>query len=78
VTQHVAERGRQEARETEFFTCSFLPAVDDFTNDYLARGELDLTMPLIGPISGKLQVIDEYDNTPAPNPQPNSIMAPLG
>lgn len=56
----------------------YLPAVDDFVNDYLLRAEAALTMPLIAPISAKFSVIDEYDNTPAPGAVPNSLFLDLG
>jgi hypothetical protein len=57
---------------------TYLPAVDDWANDYLLHGELGLTMPLIGPISGKLAVLDDYDSTPAANTQPNSLFITFG
>lgn len=43
----------------------YLPAVDDWTNDYLLRGDTSLEIPLIEWISFKIRALDEYDNTPA-------------
>jgi hypothetical protein len=56
----------------------YLPAVDNFTVDYLLRGETSLTMPVIDPVSAKLSVIDEYDNTPAANTNRNSLFIAFG
>jgi len=57
---------------------SFLPAVDDFTGNYLASGELDLTMPIYGPIGAKFSVVDVYDSTPAPDTKNNSLYITFG
>ena len=51
----------------------YLPAVDDFTADYLLRGTTSLTMPVIDPISAKLSLVDEYDSTPAAGTRNNSL-----
>jgi hypothetical protein len=56
----------------------YLPAVDDFTNDYLLRSDAGLTAPLVDPISAKFSLINEYDNTPAPGTQRNSLFVALG
>jgi hypothetical protein len=56
----------------------YLPAVDDFTENYLLRSQATLTMPLIDPISAKFSVLDEYDNTPAANTDRNSLFIAAG
>lgn len=56
----------------------YLPAVDDFTNDYLLRAALELTAPIIDPISAKFSLINEYDNTPAADADRNSLYLALG
>ena len=56
----------------------YLPAVDNFTVDYLLRSQAALTMPLVDPISAKLSVLDEYDNTPAANTDRNSLFVSAG
>ena len=52
---------------------AFLPAVDDFTGDYLMRNDGYLTLPIVGPISAKLGLRDEYDSTPAAGTDKNSL-----
>ncbi len=56
----------------------YLPAVDDFANDYLLRNALDLTAPLYGPVSAKFSLIDEYDSTPAAGTDSNSLYLAFG
>ncbi|MGH7789288.1 MAG: DUF481 domain-containing protein [Candidatus Binatia bacterium] len=56
----------------------YLPAVDDFVNDYLLRTTGSLLLPVYGPIGAKLAITDEYDNTPAPDTQPNSLFITFG
>ncbi len=56
----------------------YLPAVDNFTEDYLLRAQAALTMPLVDPISAKFSVLNEYDNTPAPGTTRNSLFITLG
>lgn len=56
----------------------YLPAVDDFANDYLLRNALELSAPLIDPISAKFSLIDEYDNTPAKGTDHNSLYLAFG
>jgi hypothetical protein len=51
----------------------YLPAIDDFQNDYLLRNELGLTLPLLDPLAAKLSLIDEYDSTPAEDSDHNSL-----
>lgn len=56
----------------------YLPAVDNFTGDYLLRSQAGLTMPLVDPIAAKFSVLDEYDSTPAPDTQSNSLYITIG
>jgi hypothetical protein len=56
----------------------YLPAVNDFTGDYLLRGEAGLTMPLVDPISAKFSVLDLYDSTPAVGTDHNSLFIAIG
>jgi hypothetical protein len=56
----------------------YLPAVDNFTKDYLLRTEGALLAPLIDPISAKFVVRDEYNNQPAPGAKRNSLFLTLG
>jgi hypothetical protein len=56
----------------------YLPAVDNFTSDYLLRTEAGLSAPLIDPISAKFALLDEYDSTPAADSQSNSLFLTFG
>jgi len=56
----------------------YLPAVDNFTTDYLVRTEASLTAPLIDPISAKFVLRDEYNNSPASGSERNSLFLTLG
>jgi hypothetical protein len=56
----------------------YLPAVDNFTSDYLLRTEAGLSVPLVGPIDAKFSLLDEYDSTPAPDTDRNSLFLTLG
>jgi hypothetical protein len=56
----------------------YLPAVDNFTTDYLLRTEGALLAPLIDPISAKFVVRDEYNNQPATGAKRNSLFLTLG
>jgi len=56
----------------------YLPAVDNYTKDYLLRTEAGLTAPIIGAINAKFVVRDEYDSQPAPGAERNSLFLTLG
>lgn len=56
----------------------YLPAVDDFTGDYLLRSAAGLTLPLFDPIAAKFSLIDEYDSTPAADTQHNTLFITIG
>ena len=56
----------------------YLPAVDNFTTDYLLRNALELTAPLIDPVSAKFSLLDEYNNNPSANATRNSLYLAFG
>ena len=56
----------------------YLPAVDDWMDDYLARAEISLDMPMLEWLSFRVTIADEYDNTPAPGAQRNDFSATAG
>jgi hypothetical protein len=56
----------------------YLPAVDNFTTDYLLRSETGLTVPLMDPVSAKFLLRDEYNNQPAPDAKRNSLFLTFG
>jgi hypothetical protein len=56
----------------------YLPAVDNYTKDYLLRTEGGLTAPLIGAINAKFVLRDEYDSRPSPGAKRNSLFLTLG
>ncbi len=60
------------------FKLDYLPAVDDFTGDYLLRGETSLTVPVISVVAAKFSLIDVYDSTPATDTAPNSLYLTVG
>jgi hypothetical protein len=56
----------------------YLPAVDDWQDDYLARAETSLDFPLLEWLSFKIAFADEYDNTPAPGAKHNKFTSTAG
>jgi putative salt-induced outer membrane protein YdiY len=56
----------------------YLPAVDDWMHDYLARTETSLDIPMIEWLAFRFAVADEYDNTPAPGAQRNNFSTTAG
>jgi hypothetical protein len=56
----------------------YLPAVDDWSNDYLARAETSLDVPMVEWLAFRLTFGDEYDNTPAPGAQRNKFYTTAG
>ncbi len=56
----------------------YLPAVDNFTTDYLLRNEIGLSVPLLDPLSAKFGLLDEYDGQPAPGAKHNSLFLTFG
>ena len=56
----------------------WLPAVDDFTGDYVIRTEAGLNLPLLDPLSARFAIIDIYDSTPAAGVDENSLFLSSG
>lgn len=56
----------------------YLPAVDNFTTDYLLRNALELTAPLLDPVSAKFSLLNEYNNNPAADAERNSLYLAFG
>jgi len=56
----------------------YLPAVDDWQDDYLARAEASLDVPMLQWFAFRFRIADEYDNTPAPGAQHNKFSTTAG
>jgi hypothetical protein len=56
----------------------YLPAVDDWQDDYLLRGKATLAFPMSEWLSLTSSVIDTYDNTPAEDTDQNSLTLTAG
>lgn len=56
----------------------YLPAIDDWTEDYLIRSQAALTMPLVSVFHLRFAVANQYDNTPAPGIDRHEIQTTLG
>ena len=56
----------------------YLPSVDDWQDDYLARAEMSFDMPLTDWFAFKIAFVDEYDNTPAPGAEHNKFATTAG
>jgi hypothetical protein len=56
----------------------YLPAVDDWAHDYLARAETSLDLPFVQWLAFRIALADEYDNTPAPGAQHNKFRGTAG
>ncbi len=56
----------------------YLPAVDDWTDNYLVRGGLDFTVPIIGWLDFKFTVLDLYNSQPPPGTMKNSFTTTAG
>jgi hypothetical protein len=56
----------------------YLPAVDDWADNYLIRTAASLTVPMFDPISAKATISDEYNNKPAAGAAYNSLFLTLG
>jgi Protein of unknown function, DUF481 len=56
----------------------YLPAVDDWQDDYLARAETSFDVPLLEWLAFKIAFVDEYDNTPAPGAEHNKFATTAG
>jgi hypothetical protein len=62
------------------FTCrgEYLPAVDDWKDDYLLRGSAGLAFPMTEWLSFTTNVTNTYDNTPAEDTERNSLTTTAG
>lgn len=56
----------------------YLPAVDDWANNYLLRNTASLTIPMFDAFSAKLSLMDEYNNQPSPGAAHNSLYITIG
>ena len=56
----------------------YMPSVSNWTDNYLFRGSLDWTMPIIGMLDFKFTMFDTYNSQPAPNAQNNSFTTTVG
>ena len=56
----------------------YLPALDDFANNYLIQARLAYTIPVISFLNFKIQITDDYNNRPAEGTQPNSFYFNVG
>jgi putative salt-induced outer membrane protein YdiY len=56
----------------------YLPAVDDFTGDYLLRTEAALLVPMMDYLSFRLSVANQYDSTPAEDAKHNTLNTSAG
>ena len=56
----------------------YLPAVDDWTDNYLVRGGLDFTVPIIGWLDFKFTIFDIYNSQPPPGTKRNSFITTAG
>lgn len=56
----------------------YLPSVKEWTEDYLIRSEISLTMPLVSVLNLRFAVANQYDNTPADGVDRNEVLTTLG
>jgi putative salt-induced outer membrane protein YdiY len=56
----------------------YLPAVDDWTGDYLIRSEAALLVPMISWLKFKIGVADTYDSSPAEDSDKNALATTAG
>jgi putative salt-induced outer membrane protein len=56
----------------------YLPSVTDWTENYIVRGNLDWTTPIIGLLDFKFTIFDTYNSKPAPGTQKNSFTTTAG
>lgn len=60
------------------WTAEYLPAIDDWAENYLIRTALDWTMPISGWLDFKLSFFDVYNSQPAPGTQRNNFTSIAG
>ncbi len=56
----------------------YLPAVDDFTGQYLLRSDAGLSVPVIAALAAKFSLLDEYNSKPAADAKHNSLYLTAG
>ena len=56
----------------------YLPALNDFADNYLVQARLAYTIPVISFLNFKIQITDDYNNQPAEGTQPNSFYFNVG
>lgn len=56
----------------------YLPAVDDWTDNYLVRSALDFSVPIIGWLDFKFTMLDIYNSQPPPGTLRNSFTTTAG
>ena len=57
---------------------SYLPAVDDWINNYLLKGSADLLFPMTDWLSFKTGVLNTYTSQPADDNDHNSLTGTAG
>jgi hypothetical protein len=60
------------------FRGSYLPAIDDWANNYLLRGEANLLFPMTSWLSFRTGVLDTYTSQPADDADHNSVTGTAG
>lgn len=60
------------------WTAEYLPAIDNWTENYILRSGLNWTMPISGVLDFKLSLLDVYNSRPAPGTQPNNFTSIVG
>jgi len=56
----------------------YLPAVDDFSGNYLLRNDLGVTVPLIAVVNARFSLLDEYQGKTAKDTKHNSLFLNAG
>jgi putative salt-induced outer membrane protein YdiY len=56
----------------------YLPAIDEWTDDYRLRGETGFLVPLVGAVNFKASVINEYNSQPAEDTASNTLRTMVG
>jgi putative salt-induced outer membrane protein len=57
---------------------TYMPSVSDWADNYLIRGALDWTTPIVGMLDFKFTIFDTYNSQPAPNTKKNSFLTTVG
>ena len=60
------------------WSAEYLPAVSDWSDNYLIRTTADWTMPIIGWLDFKIVVLNTYNNQPPPDTDRNSFTTTAG